>query len=73
MKPTQIIQNPQKRLDLSPCRSGPGVTDLERKGRLALLRIELERGSMRQEEVKCIDAGIPIGKFTGIGFLKKNL
>jgi len=32
----------------------PGVTDLEWKGRLALLRIELQR-LMRQEEGKCID------------------
>jgi len=34
--------------------SRPGVTDLEWKGRLALLRIELQR-LMRQEEGRCID------------------
>lgn len=42
---------------LQPERSGPGVTDLEWKGRLALLRIELQR-LMRQEEGRCIDAGM---------------
>ena len=42
---------------LRPERSGPGVTDWEWKGRLALLRIELQR-LMRQEEGKCIDAGM---------------